>query len=61
MRDNERLFENEQDNEPDPNIENPYFFLSTINAPRKLTNKYLGGVPLLRPPDLVILYANIRR
>lgn len=61
MRDNEHLLENEQDNEPEPNIGNPYFLLSTINAPRKLTNKYLGGAPLLRPPDIVILYANIRR
>ncbi len=58
---NQRLVENEQDNEPDPNAWNPYFLPSIINAPRKLANKYLGGAPSLRPPDLVILYANIRR
>jgi hypothetical protein len=58
---NQRLLENEQDDEPDPRTGIPYFALLTIASPRKLTNKYLSGVPLLRPPDLVTLYANFRR
>lgn len=60
LKEEENLPFYEQDDEPEP-PQVPYFTeFNVFTVPRKLASSYLGGERVLRPPDLVILYANFR-
>jgi hypothetical protein len=52
--------EEKQDKEPVAKEEPYYTQFFQFEVPRKLTSQYIYGASILRPPDLVILYANYR-
>lgn len=61
LSENQQAPEREKDDDPAPLPALPYFTQSTVRPPKKLSTKYLDADILLRPPDLVILYSNIRQ
>lgn len=58
----QKLIDEKQDDEPEPPEPAPYYMQSDAGfaSPKKLANGHLAGVRVLRPPDLVKLYANFR-
>lgn len=51
-----------EDTEPEPDSAVPWYaaLVTVLPAPKKLGNLYTTAATLLRPPDLVTLYANFR-
>lgn len=61
LKENQKAPAREQEDEPEPpQILPQYTQFNAFAVPKKLASSYLGGERVPRPPDLVILYANLR-
>ena len=61
LKEEENLPFNEQDDEPEPPEQTPYYSqIQTFPEPEKPDSNYMSGSRLLRPPDLVKLYSNFQ-